>query len=348
MSIGKTILGIFILLVATGAGVIGYIYAQLQPVEITESEQPVVLTIPDGSSTRYIGRLLEDENLVRNGRFFSYYVRLEDSGQALQAGQYRFKAGMTLDQIIKILKNGETYIETFTVTIPEGYTVEQIAKYLADKDLVNYDTFMREVRDGNFSFEFIKNIPDSADIRHRLEGYLFPETYEFPKDTNEHEMIERLLQQFDRAFKDEWKEALQDRSLTLHQAVTMASLVERETVVDKERAKVAGVLFNRLDDGMPLQIDASVRYVHQKFEEPLTTQELEVDHPFNTYEVAGFPPGPIASPGRKALQSIISPEDHHFKYYVTKKDGTREHYFSKTYQEHLNKKALSEENENGQ
>lgn len=330
---------LFLAAAAVGAGA-WYVWAQLQPVK-TDSPQAVAVTIPSGANSKQIGQILEENNLVRDSRIFSYYVRYKGLSSRLQAGDYRFTPGEPLDSILGKLANGETYVETFTFTIPEGFTVEQIADRLAEQGVINKETFLKEVNEGTFSYDFVKNIPERPEIKYRLEGYLFPETYEMKAGSTEREIIDRMLAQFAEEIKPEWQEELEKNKITLHQAVTLASIVEREVRSDKERAKVAGVYFNRLAKNMLLQADATIQFIFGEQKEIVTYDDLKIDDPYNTYLYPGLPPGPIASPGRQALAAAIYPEQHDFLYYVTKKDGSGEHYFAKTYAEHQRNIAKS-------
>jgi UPF0755 protein len=150
-----------------------------------------------------------------------------------------------------------------------------------------------------------------------------------------------MLKQFSVEFDKSLYPLLDERGLSLHEAVTFASIIEREVRVDKERAMVAGVYYNRLTQGLLLQADATVQFALGEQRDIITYKDLEIDNPYNTYRYKGLPPGPIAAPGKRAIEAVIYPETHDFLYYVTKKDGTGEHYFSKTYQEHLRNIALS-------
>ncbi|GAB7386482.1 endolytic transglycosylase MltG [Bacillaceae bacterium] len=331
-------------LLTLAGGTAVYLYKNLRPMP---QGDPVIVTIPPGISSRAIGELLEDKQLIRDGRLFAYYVRYQGVGNRLQAGTYRFTPGQSLSEIVSQLKHGDTYEHTLTVTIPEGFTVEQIAARLAEKKLVDKEKFLQEVNRGDFPFEFVKQIPKKNGVKYRLEGYLFPQTYVFDTKMTEHEIIARMLAQFEKEFAEEWKRELKRRGLSIHKAVILASIVEREVAVAKERKTVAGVLYNRLRDGMPLQVDATIQFALGKQKERLTYKDLRIDHPYNTYLHAGLPPGPIANPGKSALEAVVYPEKHNFYYYVTKKDGSQEHYFSQTYAEHQRKIALSRMNQAG-
>ncbi|UFJ43311.1 endolytic transglycosylase MltG [Brevibacillus humidisoli] len=319
-----------------------YVYQQLQPVSSGEGTAVKQVNVPSGSSVRDIGQLLEQEGLIRDATVFSYYVGVKGMGSRLQAGEYRFETGATIDQLISKMVSGDVIMDTVRFTIPEGWNVEQIADSLAKEGLVDKQAFLREVNEGDFSqFPFLANIPEVEERKYRLEGYLFPETYEVKKGATEREIITRMLSQFEKEFKPEWREELQRRQMSIDEAVTLASIVEREVVVDKERPIVAGVFFNRLRDEWLLESCATIQFILGKQRDRILLEDLKVESPYNTYLHPGLPPGPIASPGRASLQAVVQPEQHDYYFFVTKKDGTSEHYFSRTYEEHLARDAKS-------
>lgn len=338
----KLILGVFITgILALGAGGI-YIYSEIQPVDSSGTKQVV---IPPGSSTAQIGSILEEAGLIKNGSLFRYYVKLKGIGNHLQAGEYQLTAGLPIDQLIEPIEAGDVLVNTVRFTIPEGWNVEQIATALEAKGFVSKADFLKEVNEGEFpEFPFVAQIPQSHDRKNRLEGYLFPETYEVKKGADAHEIISKMVGQFAKEFKPEWKETLKQRNLTVDQAVNLASIIEREVVADKERPIVAGVFFNRMRDGWMLQSCATVQFVLGKQRDRITFADLEIKSPYNTYINKGLPPGPIANPGRASLAAVVSPTKTDYFFFVTKKDGSSEHFFSKTLEEHLAKDAKSRGN----
>lgn len=338
----KLILGVVILGIAVLAAGGFYVYTQLQPVDGNGTKQVV---IPPGSSVAQIGKILEDAGLIRNGQMFRYYVKLTGIGGHLQAGEYRLLAGLPIEQLIKPIQEGEVVSNTVRFTIPEGWNVEQIAASLETKGLASKADFMKEANEGQFpEFPFVADIPKNKERKNRLEGYLFPDTYDVKKGATAHEIIAKMLGQFDQEFKPDWKEKLKQHHLTVDQAVNLASIVEREVVVDKERPIVAGVFFNRMRDGWMLQSCATVQFVLGKQRDRITFDDLKIKNPYNTYRNKGLPPGPIANPGRASLAAVVEPANTDYFFFVTKKDGSSEHYFSKTLAEHLAKDAKSRGN----
>ncbi len=329
-------------LVLAVGGTAYYVYQELQPVD--PKGKPVVknVTIPKGSSVAEIARLLEEHQLIQNATLFTYYVKVKGVGSRLQAGEYVFETGQAVDQLLEKMAKGDTVANTVRFTVPEGWNVEQIATALEKKGVVNKQKFLQEVNSGAFpEFPFVASIPQKEGRKYRLEGYLFPETYEVEKGATEHEIIAKMLGQFQKELQPDWVDKLKQRKMTLDDAVNLASIVEREVVVDKERPIVAGVYYNRLREGWLLQADATVQFILGKQRDRITYDDLKIKNPYNTYVYPGLPPGPIASPGRESLAAVVQPASHDFFFYVTKKDGSSEHYFSQTLEEHLAKDALS-------
>ncbi|GAB2672352.1 endolytic transglycosylase MltG [Paenibacillus thermoaerophilus] len=338
------LLTILFVLLAGAGGLAYYVYYNLQPVEAGGAT--VRVAVPPGTTPAGVASELEKAGLIRDARIFTYYLKYKGEGSRFQAGEYDMTAGMTLDEIIAKLNKGETVkAETLRFTIPEGFTVEQIAARLAELGYVDKEEFLR-LADAktDYGSKAAATIPDDGKLQRRLEGYLFPQTYELPKDSGPEDILKRMLSQLDReleALPADWQDRMKSLGLTLHQVLTVASLVEREVVVDEERALVAGVIYNRLQKKMPLQIDATVQYALGEQKERLFEKDLQVDHPYNTYRNQGLPPGPIASPSRKSIEAALYPKTSNYLFYVTKKDGSQGHLFAETYQEHLHNIAAS-------
>ncbi|MCR2804820.1 endolytic transglycosylase MltG [Paenibacillus soyae] len=341
--VAVSLLGIMAI-VAGGAGF--YVWNSLQPTSKGEAKE---ITITRGMSANSVADLLEENGIIKNGFVFSYYLQLKDEGSRFQAGTYQLSPGMDNASIIAKLNAGDTIKEeTIKFTIPEGLTVLQIADKLAAEGIVDKTKFLElaETSRAWGDAETVRSIPENAALHKRLEGYLFPETYEMKKGSTEEDILIRMLTETDRklgALPDDWQAALEASGRTMHEILTIASLVEREVVVDEERALVAGVIYNRLQEPMRLQIDATVQYALDAPKEVLSLSDLEIDSPYNTYKIDGLPPGPIASPSLASIEAALYPADTNYLFYVTKKDGSQTHLFAETFKEHQRNIAKSEQ-----
>lgn len=337
---------IILLVLIAGASGAYYLYANLQPAH--KSDKPVTLTIPRGAGTAKIANLLKQKGLVRDANVFKLYVWYKKEGSRFQAGTYEIRPGIKLGGIIDKLNRGETVKEaTIRFTVPEGYTIKQIAQMLSDDGFVSLDEFMAKLRTPQlFQAQAVKQIPAQGAYIHPLEGYLFPETYELKKGSTEQQIIERMLDETDKKLATlpaGWESLMQQKGLTLHRLLTIASLIEREVVVDEERPLVASVIYNRLAANKALEIDATVQYVLGKQKERIYYKDLKVKSPYNTYLHKGLPPGPIASPSLKSIEAALHPATTKYMYYVTRKDGTQRHLFAETYAEHKKNIAASKQ-----
>ncbi|TFE31868.1 endolytic transglycosylase MltG [Cohnella luojiensis] len=329
-------------------GLLFYLWNGLRPP--AASSTPVQITISSGMRAQKVADVLEQSGLIRSAFLFSGWLKIEGEGSRFQAGVYELTPGMTREQIVAKLNNGDIVAAaTIRFTIPEGFTVQQMAARLSETAGVDKAKFLEvagkpELLTGSM---WTKTLPTDNSLRFPLEGYLFPETYEMKRGSTEADIINRMLAELDHKLDqlpEDWQSTLEERGLTVHQLLTIASLVEREVVVDDERPIVSGVIQNRLKEKMPLQIDATIQYLLDKQKERLLEEDLKVESPYNTYLNAGLPPGPIATPSLKSIEAALYPEESDYFYYVTKKDGTNTHLFAVTYKQHQKNIQLSEKN----
>ena len=286
----------------------------------------ITLVIPENTSSREVSKILRDHDLIQSPLIFRLYTRYRGVDARLKAGEYTFQAPVSLSDIVDQLVKGQP--EIVKVTIPEGFTLEQMAVLLTEKGLVDEQKFLQEAEQGSFAYPFLADLPAGPK---RLEGYLFPDTYHFSRKTTEHEIIDLMLKRFQREIEAlNYSERAERAGLTLREAVIIASLVEKEARVEEERPVIAGVILNRLRAGMLLQIDATVQYaLGGDYRPRLYYKDLDVDSPYNTYKIKGLPPTPIASPGRSSLlAAVAAKEDTGYLYYVARPDGT--HAFART------------------
>lgn len=319
-----------------------YVEEQFQPP--LDSGAAVEVEIPMGASPHDIGVMLVDKQLIKNANFFKWYLAYKGSSGQLKAGKYYLQPGQTMEEIARVLVDGDVKYGTTQFTVPEGLTVDQIADSLAEQKIVDEQAFLNEVQNGSFDYAFLKEIPQVEGMKYRLEGYLFPDTYEIFQNATEHDVIDMMLKQTASILTPEWQEQMKKQNLTLHQTLTLASLIEREAQVAKERPMISGVIQNRIKANPPmkLQIDATVQYALGKTKETLLFEDLKIDSPYNTYQIDGLPPGPISTSGRDAIRAALYPDLHDFYFYVTKNDGTGEHYFATTFEEHQQNIAKSQ------
>jgi UPF0755 protein len=296
----------------------------------TTNNEEVKIVVEQGDNLRDIANKLYELGVIRSRNYF--YYKGKSIGNDIKTGEYKVEPNMTFEEIYKLLTiGGEIY--TINVTFPEGFTLYQFATKLEENGLVDKEKFIAATE--NYFDESLSGEVDNKDMYFSLEGYLFPDTYFFSKNQNEADIVAMLT----RTLNDKWTQEMEDQLIkmdrTKHEILTIASLIEREAYNDDERATIAGVIYNRLEVGMPLQIDASVIYGKGKGKEHssvLTKNDLIEPNPYNTYVNVGLPPGPIASPGLNSIIAALYPEEHEYFYYVMGENG---HVFSKTYEEHL-------------
>ncbi len=346
----KTLFAVIILaLVAVAAFFFlsNYFEGLLEPANPLASDEEVLVEISSGSGTSDIARLLENEGLIQNELAFRIYSRQQGLDQSYMAGKYLLNPSMSVPQIALKLATGDQYTETVWFTIPEGFTVVEIAARLGDMDLVDEDIFLGLAKTP--SSRLLEQFPFLGDIEHpgidyTLEGYLFPDTYEIFRDASEEEIISLMLAQLVKIIGDEHLETVEDSGYNLHEILTIASLVEREGRVDHERPRIAGVFYNRLAIGQRLESCATIQYILGETKEFLTFADLELPSPYNTYRNDGLPPGPIAAPGEASIMAALYPEETGYYFFNYKYDDSGEHYFSRTLQEHNANVQRAEEN----
>ena len=300
----------------------------------------IAVTIPSGSTTTSIAQILYDNGIIPDVKKFKMKSRLNGLDGTFQAGDYSFSPSMTTEEIMELLQSGRKAEVSFT--IPEGYTVKDTAEKLAEDGLIASpeEFYAACEEDWESVFWFLNGVTNEADPSgtvsakaNRLEGFLYPETYRVPVGAAAHDIVERMLSQFDAVFTPLWQEAGGTdggtvNGLTVHEMVTLASLVERESKAETDRDKIASVIYNRLNIGMKLQIDATVLYALGEWKDRVYYSDLEVDSPYNTYAYAGLPVGPICSSGAASIEGALYPASTNYIYYVLKGDGSGEHNFA--------------------
>jgi UPF0755 protein len=310
---------VFALLLVGGAvGVNLYIRWAKRPVATTG--KPTRITVPEGATVESVAQKLEAARLIRDARVFT----MSAEGVSIRPGIYDIAPTESVAKILSRLGKGD--VVTVRVTFPEGFTVRQIAKRLAKNELCDEETFYKLVTERGNSLKASFPLPAN------LEGYLFPDTYRFPLGDTETGIAQRMLGGFDSVFADRYSDDIKRSGRSVSDLVIVASMIEREAQTAGDRPLIAGVIYNRIKRGMRLQIDATVQYARGAHKERLLYKDLEVESPYNTYRVAGLPPGPICCPGADALKAALYPAEHDYLFYVAKSDGS--HVFGRTLADH--------------
>ncbi len=279
--------------------------------------------IPPRTGAYGVARLLESQGVIRDARAFYLFTWYKKSLQRLQAGEYLFATVATPEQVLDQLVNGRVVIHT--ATLPEGSTIWDIARILEQKELAT----RKEILELAGNVDFIRSMGLKSKT---LEGFLFPETYHFKRPVSGAAIVKSMVQQFWNHLPQNWEARAREIGRSLDEIIIVASIVEKEAVVDSERPIIAGVFYNRLKINMPLQSDPTAVYDIPDFSGPVTSAHLGRPSPFNTYQIKGLPPGAICSPGAKSIMAALNPEKVPYLYFVSNNDGT--HQFSVTAEEH--------------
>jgi UPF0755 protein len=304
----------------------------------------VEFVVPQGATTSTIANMLEEKGLIGNADIFRYKTKLNALDGSYQAGTFKLSASMTMEEIMTALQKAKNY-DTIRFTIPEGFTLKQIAHKLADEGIIESAEDFYKACDESYDYWFLDGKGSgyedgSGELtahQNRLEGFLFPDTYEVYTNVEPKEIIDKMLENFDKQFSATYKSEIPalreklgtDEELDINAIVTIASLIERETRKDEEREIISSVIYNRLAIGMQLQLDCTIQYALGEVKERVLYSDLEIDSPYNTYKVEALPAGPIAVPGLASLKAALRPADTEYYYYVLKGDGSLSHNFAK-------------------
>lgn len=266
---------------------------------------------------------LDNAGVLHYGSVFKLFVNITGKNQSVLAGDYMLNPKMDYTQVIRALTQSESK-DTITITVPEGYSVEQIKQLLLDNHVCTEDAADKALNEYSFKHSFLEDEKPAKEGW--LEGYLFPDTYEIYKgNSTVVSTINKMLNNFDEKFTDEMQEKADEMNRSMRDIITIASLIEREAQKDDEYDRIAGVIYNRLNnaDAFPfLQVDAAVLYGLGRTSGELSKADLEKDTPYNTYTQRGLPPGPICNPGMKSIQAALNPEENDYYYYVAMPDGS--------------------------
>lgn len=323
----KIIMSISLILLLIFVG--GYFYYRnnLDSVNSADDINKVEFTVEKGSTSKIIGKKLKENKLIKDENSFLAYVKLNKLESDLKAGTYLLTDVMSVPEITQVIIKGVSILKKFT--IPEGYTIWQIAEVMVKENIMSEEEFWNLAIEEDFpEYEFLNDLKKD---KHRMEGYLFPETYYISEKENPKKIFKIMIDQYKTVLDrlPENKSGLNER-----EALILASIVEAEAVASKERPIIASVFLNRLDKNMRLECDATIQYALGKRKEIVLFKDLEIDSPYNTYRRTGLTPTPICATGESALRAVYQPEDNDYLFFFAKNDGTGEHVFNKTYGEH--------------
>ena len=310
------------------------------PVNPDDSRE-VTFIVEPGESVGIVAQHLERIELVTDSELFRRVVQYWGADGDIQVGVYTLRPNMTMEEIMRQLQHGR--MPTTTATIPEGWRVEQVAALLEEVGITSAQDFMRAVNQGRADYAFLRDRPPGSPMS--LEGFLFPDTYQFPQQTTPEGIIDIMLQNWDRRVPPGLRQTTTEIDMTLYEVITLASIVEREVVLDAERPLIAGVYLNRLEKGMYLQSDPTVQYAKGYSEESqrwwnrmIQEEAITVVSPYNTFLNPGLPPSPICSPGLASIKAVLEPESSDYLFFYHKGDGS--HAFAVTYEEHLRNEEM--------
>jgi UPF0755 protein len=310
-----------------------------------KDDTPVNFVVEPGETAGGIAARLEEEGLVSDAGLFKTYVRFNDLDANLEAGEHILRQTMTMEDVAHELLHAQ--VRETQITIVPGWRIEQIAEMLAEETAISPEEFLLVARTGTFNYSFLADRPAGSS----LEGYLMADTYRIPVDADATSLIERLLDTFDQRVTAEMRRDAQSRGMTIHEMVTLASIVEREAALDEERPIVASVYLNRLAGRLPeadglLRADPTYQYARgydaasgRWWAGFGVDDVLTLDDPYNTFLYRGLPPGPICSPSLASLRAVVYPAETDYLYFYAKQDGSGTHAFAETYEEHLRNQA---------
>jgi UPF0755 protein len=285
--------------------------------------------IEQGMNLTQIAGILEETGVVDNALLFRLFVQQKEKEKSLAPGEYDMVTGSGYEEVLEMLTIGPPIV-TYTVAIPEGFTiVDIIERYSSELSFITRADMEAAVQAENYTYEYLNGLES-------LEGFLFPKTYELLADYRASDIVEMMLAQYQFETGDLDYSFADEKEFTRYDILKIASMIEREAYIPEERELISAVIHNRLDIGMPLGIDATLTYYLQKWDEPLTESDLETDNPYNTRIYAGLPPTPICNPGLASIKAALAPADVDYLYFVVTNSETHEHSFTNDYNEHLN------------
>ena len=307
----------FIVLAGLGIGLWIYLTSP-----VLEKGDDKIITIKEGMRLKEISGMLEKDGLIKNSTVFILWAKIKGCSRMIKAGEYRLNPSMSAGRIMEMLTRGE--IVAHVVTIPEGYTIEQIADVLSSRGIIDREKFLKYTDQNGVEKNYGLEGPG-------LEGYLYPDTYQFALGLNARSIVDNMIRRFKEIITP-FRVRIAESGMSLHEIITLASIVEKETGKADERPLIASVFLNRLRRNMRLESDPTAIYGIKNFSGNLKKTDLTTYSPYNTYVIRGLPPGPIANPGLDSIKAVLFPARTKFLYFVSKNDGS--HFFSDNLRDH--------------
>lgn len=326
------LISIFIILLVINLAVFVVKYNSIKRSPLQSNKADIIFKVKEGESLNGLFERLNNENVLRSSFFSKIYIKFNNVEESIKPGTYTVNSDISFNDFLSVLTDGK--VSDYKVTFPEGYTVEDIAKKLEESKVCTKDEFLKVVKE----YPLPSYIKPNNERKYELEGFLFPDTYAIPKGTTPKQIIEMMLNRFEGVIS----EIQSELGITIpkeeyEKYVIVASMVEKEARDDSERAEIASVIYNRLQKGMPLQIDATVLYALGEHKDTVLYKDLKVDSPYNTYKIKGLTVGPICNPGKPSLLAAIKPAKTDYIYYLLNPSNNK-HYFTNNYEDFLAKK----------
>ena len=334
------ILKSFLILIVVFTSLFYFFYKRSIDSSVTEDYSPINFSIEKGDAVSLISRRLIENNLISSELYFKVYLWQNKSDKMLQAGDYILSPNMTMKEIVNFFIKGDVVLAEKDVKIIEGWNLKDIAFSFEENNISNSEDFLElietPVNKWVFDFnkpDFLNDIPEG----HDLEGYIYPDTYRVYNNASVSDVLKKALDNFDVKLSQDMKDEIRNQGKSLHDVVTLASIIEKEVISDEDKKTVAGILLKRIDIGMRLEVDSTINYITGKNDPGATYLDLEIESPYNTYRNYGLPPGPICSPSISSIEAAIYPKESPYLFYLNRQD-TLETIFSKDYNEHLRNK----------
>lgn len=340
--VGVVMSAIVVILIVSGVFFYRYWQSGLKPLN-PNNKEIVQVEIPLGTGNKQIGNILEKSHVIKSGLVFNYYVKTNNLTD-FKGGFYQMSPDMELDKIAKLLQEGGTdepvALADARITIPEGSSLYQIAEIVEKNTDIKKEAFIKAANDKELFDqlykaypELLESVKDAKDVRYRLEGYLFPASYNYYKANGVEDFITQMVKRSAEVMAAR-QEDIAKSKLSIQELLTLASLVEKEGVELEDRQNIAQVFLNRIKEGMPLQSDISILYAMDEHKVHLSNKDTQVDSPYNLYINKGFGPGAFNSPSEQAIDAVLHPKENDYLYFLADVT-THKVYFAKTYEEHL-------------